>query len=262
MAATPPPPAIRRSIRTTSGSSRATRSTPATPSGASPRTRNPGSESNMPRRPSRTTGWSSTTTSVMTRAESSAMAGQPYWSSAVPDQGHPGADRRTAPRFRLHLDGARDAFGAGPHAAEPELPAPRRRGPRAAGSKPRPSSRTSRASSSSMKDRVMPTRAAPAWRPALARASSAMRSRVAAISSWTGSAVPVTVNSARTPWRSPQPVTVFFSAPTRSSCSSATGTRSWTERRASFRLCRARATARSRCCRARAGSVSAIEVTT
>ncbi len=113
-----------------------------------------------------------------------------------------------------------------------------------------------------MKDSVTPTREAPACRPVLASASPAMRSRAAAISSWTGSAEPVTVKSARTRCCSAQSATVFSSAPVSSSCSRAAGARLCTERRASPRLWRASAAARSRWTRAVSGSRSAREVTT
>ena len=110
-----------------------------------PRSR--GTAANMPRSPSRTTGWSSTMSRVMVR---SAMAHQRYASG----------DGRAAARLGLDVDGPRDPFGAGPHPAEAEAAGAVARRQRRVGSKPRPSSRTSRLTSSPMYERVTPTREA------------------------------------------------------------------------------------------------------
>src|SRR5690606_36101709 len=111
MASTPPPPGMRRSMRITSGSSAAARSSASTPSAASPSTRKPAADANMPRRPSRTTGWSSTT--------SRETVGCPG-ASVMADQRYASRHRRPQSRLGLDAEGPGDAFGAGPHAVEAE----------------------------------------------------------------------------------------------------------------------------------------------
>ncbi|MDQ0771710.1 hypothetical protein QF026_000176 [Streptomyces aurantiacus] len=63
MAVTPSVLGIRRSMRITSGRRRSPAETASAPSAASPTTSKRGSAPNMPRSPSRTTGWSSTISS-------------------------------------------------------------------------------------------------------------------------------------------------------------------------------------------------------
>src|SRR6202012_4305045 len=67
VAVTPSPFGMRRSISTTSGRYRATTATASPPEPASATTSMPGSAASMPRRPSRTTGWSSASTTRIAR---------------------------------------------------------------------------------------------------------------------------------------------------------------------------------------------------
>src|SRR5690606_14473228 len=105
---------MRRSIRITSGSRAAARSSASTPSDASPSTRKPATDASMPRRPSRTTGWSSTTS-----RETAGSSG----ASVMADQRYASRHRRPQTGFGLDPEGPGDAFGTGPHAVQAEAAA-------------------------------------------------------------------------------------------------------------------------------------------
>ena len=126
-----------------------------------------------------------------------------------------------------------------------------------AGSKPRPSSRTSRATWWSMYDRVSPTLAAWACLATLASPSWAVRSSATSTSGGSGRTVPVVVTWTGTPCRVDQRPATLVSASLSRAVSSGSGRSASTERRASVRLSRASRVAAAKCLRHPAGSSAA-----
>src|SRR5690606_26551344 len=109
IADTPSIPGIRRSMRTTSGSSAAALSTASLPSAASPTTSKASSLANIPRKPSRTTGWSSTRSR---RIGASGISHHPH-----DRQGH--RDGGPSAGGGLHLEASVELFDACLHRPQP-----------------------------------------------------------------------------------------------------------------------------------------------
>ena len=215
--------------------------TASSPLAASPTTSKPGSPLNMPRSPSRTTGWSSTISTRMTRwlgLACSLMPGSPGRSreTAVPSPGADSISSRPATRpTRCRI----------PVSPKP-LPSATASG-RPARSNPIPSSRTSSVTTSSMYDKVTPTRLAAACLPTLASASCPVRSSAISTSGCSCRAVPVVVTAAGTPLTSDQRAATSASASGSRAASSGSGRSACTDRRASTSVERASSAAVSRC---------------